>query len=132
MRLVTFEIPGRPPTPNESNRTQASAYRWRLRREWRATAGSFASAAKLGWERTHGLPWLPLRLATMRVTFILPTKRRYDLDNLLATLKPELDGIVDSGLLVDDSIYVLPHFYVATEYRKGVTSTVFDIAEIAT
>ena len=40
---------------------------------------------------------------TASVTFWMPDRRRRDLDNLLASLKPAWDGLVDAGLLVDDS-----------------------------
>lgn len=41
----------------------------------------------------------------IRVTlhYVPRDKRRRDSDNLVATLKPILDGIVDSGLVADDS-----------------------------
>jgi Holliday junction resolvase RusA-like endonuclease len=46
----------------------------------------------------------PLLLScTARVTFYPPDKRRRDLDNLLRACKPYWDGMVDAGLLVDDS-----------------------------
>jgi hypothetical protein len=126
---IVIEILGRPPGPNESNRTTASAYRWRLRREWRKTAGDMATAHKLAWERKHAQPWETLKVATMVVTFVLPTKARNDWDNLVSTLKPLLDGIVDAGLIADDSIYALPHVYTEFEHRPGVKATRFLISE---
>jgi len=41
--------------------------------------------------------------ATVDVTFYHATNRRRDADNAMASLKPYYDGIVDSGLLPDDS-----------------------------
>ena len=37
------------------------------------------------------------------VTFWMPDRRRRDLDNLLAAMKPAWDGLVDAGLLADDN-----------------------------
>ena len=37
------------------------------------------------------------------VTFWMPNRRRRDLDNLLAAMKPAWDGLVDAGLLADDN-----------------------------
>jgi len=44
----------------------------------------------------------PLTRAVLNLTFVFPEQRRRDRDNLLARFKPGLDGIVDSGLLLDD------------------------------
>jgi Holliday junction resolvase RusA-like endonuclease len=33
---------------------------------------------------------------------VVPDKRKHDLDNCMAMLKPCWDGLVDAGLLVDD------------------------------
>jgi Holliday junction resolvase RusA-like endonuclease len=44
---------------------------------------------------------------TADVTFVVPDRRRRDMDNLLAMLKPAWDGLVDAGLLVDDSAEML-------------------------
>ncbi len=52
----------------------------------------------------------PFKKAEAHVTFIVPDKRRRDLDNALAMLKPVWDGLVDAGLLVDDDV---EHFTVA-------------------
>lgn len=38
------------------------------------------------------------------LTFILKGKRRHDWDNLLASFKAGIDGIVDAGLLPDDDV----------------------------
>ena len=38
------------------------------------------------------------------ITFVLKGKRRRDIDNLFASIKPGIDGIVDAGLLPDDDV----------------------------
>ena len=40
--------------------------------------------------------------AKLSLTFVFPERRRRDRDNLLSRFKPGLDGIVASGLVVDD------------------------------
>lgn len=126
--MIRVDVPGRPPSTNDSNR-QVAAARWRIRREWRSTAGSFGTAARLSWESRHGLKWETLKQADLEVRFILPDARRRDLDNLISTLKPLLDGIVDAGLIADDSIECIVGFSVSFGIRKGVTSTEFVIRE---
>ena len=44
----------------------------------------------------------PLSKAVLNLTFVFPEHRRRDKDNLLASFKPGLDGIVDSALILDD------------------------------
>lgn len=41
--------------------------------------------------------------ATVQTTFYVLDRRRRDLDNLMAMLKPAWDGMVDAGLLTDDN-----------------------------
>lgn len=42
----------------------------------------------------------------LKITFLPPTKRRYDLDGLLSRIKAGLDGVAD-GLGVDDNRFAL-------------------------
>lgn len=125
-QVISISILGRPPSTNDLNRKVAQA-RWRERREWRAAAEQEAWAAKLVWEEIIRRKWQPLARADLIVTFVLPDRRRHDWDNLCSTVKPQLDGIVDAGILLDDSIEVLRS--VQTKYRvqKGVTATTFDL-----
>ena len=49
-----------------------------------------------------GIDSKPWRLALAQVAFYWPDKRRRDEDNAIASLKAAYDGLVSSGLLVDD------------------------------
>jgi len=124
--MIIVEIPGRPPTPNETNRRVAQA-RWRERREWRATAHEFANEARLRWERRTGQKWETLPKAAILVRFMLPDGRRRDLDNLIASVKPLLDGIVDAGIIADDSTSCILTFSTWTELRPKEPGTIFEI-----
>ena len=54
-------------------------------------------------------PELPLKPpVTMILTFVLPDKRRRDLDGLYSAFKPAQDAMVRAGLLQDDGWTVLP------------------------
>ena len=62
---------------------------------------------------------------TATVTFWMPNRRRRDLDNLLAAMKPAWDGLVDAGLLADDnadqlSITLKPPKYASKRSAAGV------------
>ena len=50
-------------------------------------------------EEVATAPW---RLASVRVAFYYGNTRRHDEDNAMGSLKAAYDGIVDSGLLIDD------------------------------
>jgi len=66
----------------------------RLTKAWRNAAHVFASGSKLpnGLERVHTVAHI-----------IKPTARKYDVHNLMPTLKACIDGLVDYGLIVDDT-----------------------------
>jgi Holliday junction resolvase RusA-like endonuclease len=51
----------------------------------------------------HGVPKEPMQKARIDITFVASDKRRRDLDNLFASMKPYIDGLVEVGLLWDDS-----------------------------
>lgn len=51
-------------------------------------------------QHLSSMPW---EYAAERSHFYYPTKRKRDADNSLSTLKAAFDGIVDSGILTDDS-----------------------------
>lgn len=119
----------RPPGPNESNRALTRQRAWRERREWRKHAKESADAALRRWSERHAERWDPLKRALVAVTFTVPTKGRRDMDNLLATLKPLLDGMVDAGVVVDDSIATLVEWSIDSFYSKGQSGTTLTFSE---
>lgn len=119
---LTIRIPGRPPNPNDSHRPGQNHWRQqaRITEQWRGDARKLAHAA-----RPAG--WHPLGRAIVRVTFVIPRKGRRDLDNLVASTKPLTDGIVDAGILVDDSTEVIVSLSYDWRYEKGVDATIYVI-----
>lgn len=68
-------------------------------------------------ERRLGMTF-PLAVpVTMIVTFVLPTHQRRDWTNLIGSFKAGEDGLVDAGLLPDDSIQAIGR--VGYEWRRG-------------
>jgi len=65
--------------------------------EYRANAANYA--ASLVWRDEDA----NFQTAKEQTTFYFRDKRRRDADNLLAMLKSAFDGIVDGGILADDS-----------------------------
>lgn len=87
-----------PPTELNPNSRCHWAVKAKAVKAYRKDAG-WATCASKAWANSAG----PIHL---KITFLLPSKRRYDLDNLLARIKSGLDGIAD-GLAVDDSRFTL-------------------------
>lgn len=120
MRSVTIMIPGRPPTPNArpgnvfAQRTQSN--RWKVDAAWVAKA-------------VLPLDWVPLERANVRVVFGIPTRARRDMDNLIASTKPLTDGLVEAGVMVDDSIFVIASMTFDWELTPGLASTTYEVSE---
>ncbi len=68
----------------------------------------------------------PLEQATVTVTFVVPDRRNYDKDNLIAASKPFLDGIVKAGVIVDDNWKVIDLEY-KIEYQQRVRKTIIEV-----
>jgi hypothetical protein len=93
----------------------------RLTRAWRNAAKLFAERADLpkGLERVH-----------ITAHIIKTTSRQYDVHNLLPTLKAAVDGLVDYGLIPDDS----NEYLVGPDLRqggKGTPGIIITITELA-
>ena len=125
MDAVSLDLPW-PPAALNPNR--ARGLHWATRREatalYRRECFLIAHQAILGRiRRRHFLP-LPTPVSAT-VTFWMPDRRRRDLDNLLAAMKPAWDGLVDAGLLADDnadqlSITLKPPEYAGSRGAAGV------------
>ena len=72
-------------------------------------------------ERIETAPW---REVSVRSEFFHATRRRRDQDNALITLKAAHDGIVDAGLVPDDTLEymerILPVFSIDREHPRVV------------
>lgn len=98
------------------------------RKHWRVVskAKREAKAETYYLCREEGIPDQPFEKATITVTFKVDNKRRRDIDNLFAALKPYIDGLVVAGVLVDDSADRVR--YVINELVVGdVMDTVLEV-----
>lgn len=98
-RVVTITLPGHPPGGNELHRmtwrqVQKSRETWKRTVEWLVMA-----VLPKGWE--------PITYGYLAVEWRYRVKRNRDLDNLVAGLKPLIDGLVSTGVLADDHSGVL-------------------------
>jgi crossover junction endodeoxyribonuclease RusA len=87
----SIDLPGMPPI--SANRRGHWARHADDIREWRPAAAMCARAAQV--------PHLERVVVTLHCT--PPDQRRRDRDNVRATLKPIIDGLVDVGVITDDT-----------------------------
>ncbi len=110
--VTWLPVPDRRLSPN-------ARVNWRTRAKLvKETRSQSAAVAKL----TLALRRANWHEVTARATFHFPDKRRRDTDNLAALLKPVWDGLVDSGLLIDDDR--ITHLPVEIVHEKGCTPVV--------
>ncbi len=124
-QFLAVKIDGRPPTPNARRHWRQVAAD---NAEWKQIAETLTNVAIRKWERDHGLEWRALDSVTVSVAFGLPDRRVRDLDNLIASCKPLMDGIVAAGAIVDDSIDVITRMEFGASVL-GVNDTVITIDE---
>ena len=108
-RIVITDLP----LPSRSLSPNARVH-WAVKArtvKWYRQAAHIAATMALGRRKPR---W---RRATVQVTFRFRTRHRRDPDNLLASLKPAFDGLVDAGLLLDDA--GLTHLPVVLTYDKN-------------
>jgi hypothetical protein len=122
MRSLEVRISGHPPGGNDLHRMGRWAVR-KSRETWKGTAHQEAVRAAIAspWGREYLLTgvgragrkdipeadWWPLSRASLAVTWRYRVRRNRDLDNLVAGLKPIIDGLVSSGIILDDHSGVL-------------------------
>jgi hypothetical protein len=78
----------------------------------------------------------PLVHAVVEFTWFVPDRKRRDEDNPVATMKPICDGIVDAGVVPDDTPDLMTKMWPILCYRKGqggfsvrITGEEADLAE---
>ena len=84
------------------------------------------SIAKVGYNED---PW---QQSKSRLVFYWPDKRRRDIRNAEAAMKPAYDGLVDAGLIADDSYKHLVHDTTEFKFDKSnprVEITVSQVVE---
>lgn len=101
---IEIEIPLPPPETSPNARSH-----WRAKAEAIRIYRDHAAGQAIINMRLLGEPdWLPLKQARIRITYFHKTVRFRDPDNILASLKPAIDGLQDAGLLADDRDVVYP------------------------
>lgn len=119
--VYRLEIPGVPPSPNAS-----SGQHWGTIARSRTKFRGDAKLLALPFVRARGQP---LDRARITVTIVRRGGRPFDPDNIMALVKPVIDGIVDAHLLRDDG----PRYveYAPAQQRLGPCKmTIIELVEI--
>ena len=92
------------------------------------TAKHNAKEAAMALVLQQGRPAVPYQRAHITITWVAKDKRRRDPDNLFASMKPYIDGLVEAGLIEDDSAM---HVGYTLRYERGEKdNTVIEVDEI--
>ena len=78
----------------------------------------------------QGRPDAPIEKAHISITWKSKDKRDRDMDNLLSAMKGTIDGLVDAGVMVDDSAKHLCRYILDYEYGCETDETIIHIKEI--
>ncbi|MDD5095559.1 MAG: endodeoxyribonuclease RusA [Dehalococcoidia bacterium] len=92
---MRIEIPSLPPKACSPNARVHWAEKAKQAKRYRELSFLSAKSAMNGW--------IAPEKALVQLTFIIPDHRRRDIDNLVASFKSGLDGLVDAGVIRDDS-----------------------------
>jgi len=75
----------------------------------------------------QGRPRVPMPQAHITITWVAKDKRRRDIDNLFASMKPYIDGLVFAEVIADDSA---DHVTYTLQYERGEKDdTIIEIDE---
>lgn len=107
-------VPGIPPSPNQTRR-EHWAKRAAAAKQWKRDAFYAAVEAREVW---RGRVRFPLPSAAVRLVIVSPTSVRRDPDNAIASMKPLIDGLVQAGIIADDSFAVVRELTVGLERGK--------------
>lgn len=78
--------------------------------------------------KEQGSPASPFDKSHITITWVSKDKRRRDIDNLFASMKAYIDGLVVAGVLVDDSA---GHASYTLRYEIGVAyDTVIEVSPL--
>ena len=120
--MLTLTLPGLPPRECSPNARVHWTEKAKFVAAYRLSTYWYASIEK------RKQKWQAPVLAKVDVTFIVPDRRRRDKTNLASAFKGALDGIVDAGLIQDDSHEHCDDQY-HVRYEKGVSQTIVEVSQ---
>lgn len=109
--MIILEIMGElPKTPNELSgmhwgKVSKLRARWRYQTAYLAKVEAKAQKAKVPFKKVE-------------LTLIRGSSRKTDLDNIIASFKPLIDGLKDAGIITDDNPSVVVKIHAHWEQTK--------------
>lgn len=73
--------------------------------------------------KKHNLENIGISKSNLHIELTFPTKTRRDIDNFVS--KEVMDGLVEAGVLVDDSYFYVNSITTTARYEKGVIKMIF-------
>ena len=117
MRIELGQLPDRNLNPNKR------LYFLNLHNAKRA-----AKEVAMGLVLEQGRPAIPYAKAHITITWVAKDKRRRDTDNMFASMKAYIDGLVEAGLLVDDDAMRVSY---TLRYERGTrNNTIIEVEEL--
>jgi len=113
---IRFEVPDLPPRELSPNARVHWAKKYEAAQGFRVLVAAQLAQCAL----------LKLRRARVKLTFVVPDRRRRDLDNLLTGCKPLLDELVYRGVLEDDDWTKLA-LEMTVMYKKGKRAILVEV-----
>lgn len=114
--VITIPMPPKELSPNGRTHWAKKA---RLVRAARTHAHVLALSCK---HAGYGFPWSS---ATVTIEARFKTVRFQDFDNILASLKPSLDGFQDAGIVTDDNHFEIGKITrIKDKENPGITITI--------
>ena len=127
---LTITIPGLPPRECSPNARVHWIVKAKHAAHYRETVRIIAQSFAREYSRTESATSFvigqPPARALVDVTFIVPDKRRRDKTNYASAFKAGLDGLVDAGVIVDDSHEHIDDQYHIV-YEKGKSMTIVEV-----
>lgn len=121
-RAISIELPLPPPLLHQNNGGRTSG--------WQAQAQAKREARLYAKLTARNLTTPPIERCTVSLIFRFPDKRRRDIWNYAAACKQYLDGLVDAGIMADDSGIIAGDVTGSVEKgNPGVTIIVREIME---
>jgi len=117
----TLDLPYETP-PLTANQRMHHMARHRHVKALRGTTALLARAAHVP----------PLGVCRVTLTWFVNTRHRRDADNIVPTLKAACDGLVDAGVVPDDTPDLMAKLMPVIEYRPGVRQSLELLVEAVT
>jgi len=102
------------------------------RTHWAVRSSVSATARKEAYYLGKEIPYkAPIEHCEIEEVFTVPTRKTRDIESLLGAAKPWIDGLVDAGIIVDDSCWHVHRLSGSVKHKKGVEKTEIRIKELA-